>query len=156
LTASNLFLTERIFLSFDLAMGDLELAEHELKSRNINLVIVKNGVVLCQSMAHGMKGLLQAIEEYDRDLAGTAVADKIIGRAAAMLCVYSKVKSVFAITMTEGALRLLMKNRVAHKFERHVCRLMNSQRTDICPFERAIRDIDDPKEAFKTLRLLVM
>jgi len=137
-------------------MGDLELAEHELKSRNMNLVIVKNCAVLCRSMAHGMKGLLQAIEEYDGELARTAVADKIIGRAAAMLCVYSRVKAVFAITMTEGALRLLMKNQVAHKFDRHVGRLMNSQGTDICPFERAIREIDDPEEAFKTLRLLVL
>ena len=136
-------------------MDDFELAENELKSRKINLVIVKNGVVLYQSTASGMKGLLQAIEEYDGDLAGTAVADKIVGRAAAMLCVYSKVESVFAITMTEGALKLLTKNRVAHKFERYVHRLMNSQGTDICPFERAIRDIDDPKEAFKKLRSLV-
>jgi len=137
-------------------MDDLELAENELKSRNVNLVIVKNGAVLYQSTASGMKGLLQAIEEYNGDLAGTAVADKIIGRAAAMLCVYSKVKSVFAITMTEGALKLLTKNRVAHKFERYVHRLMNSQGTDICPFERAIRDIDEPKEAFKTLSALVI
>ena len=136
-------------------MDDLELAENELKSRKTNIVIVKNGAVLYQSTASGMKGLLQAIEEYDRDLAGTAVADKIVGRAAAMLCVYSRVKSVFAITMTEGALRLLTNNRVANKFERYVRRLMNSQGTDICPFERAIRDIDDPKEAFKKLRSLV-
>jgi len=137
-------------------MDDLELAENELKSRNMNLVIVKNGVVIFQSTASGMKGLLQAIEEYDEDLAGTAVADKIIGRAAAMLCVYSGVRSVFAITMTEGALRLLRKNRVAHKFEEYVRTLMNSQGTDICPFERAIRDIEDPKEAFKMLRSLGM
>jgi len=137
-------------------MDDLELAENELKSRNMNLVIVKNGAVLYQSTASGMKGLLQAIEEYNGDLAGTAVADKIVGRAAAMLCVYSRVRSVFAITMSEGALAFLTENRVVHKFERRVHRLMNSQGTDICPFEKAIRAIDDPKEAFKTLRSLVM
>ena len=137
-------------------MDDLELAEDELKSRNMNLIVVKNGVVLYQSMASGMRGLIQAIEKYDGDLAVTAVADKIVGRAAAMLCVYSKVKSVFGITMTESAIKLLTKNLVAHRFERRVRRLMNSLGTDICPFERAIRDIDDPIEAFKTLRLLVM
>ena len=43
-------------------MDDLELAENELKSRKVNLVIVKNGVVLYQSEASGMKGILQAIE----------------------------------------------------------------------------------------------
>lgn len=154
MTASNLFLTERLFFSFDLAMDELELAEHELRSRNVNLVIVKNGVVLYQSRASGMKGLLKAIEDHDEDLARTVVADKIVGRAAAMLCVYSKVKSVFAVTMTEGALRLLAKNKIGYKFERYVLRLMNSQGTDLCPFERAIKDIDDPKEAFKKLRLL--
>jgi len=137
-------------------MDDLELAENELKSRKINLVIVKNGVVLYQSKASGMKGILQAIDEFNGDLAGAAIADKIVGRAAAMLCVYSEVKSVFAITMTEGALELLKKNRVAHRFEKYVRRLMNSQGTDVCPFEKAIRDIEDPKEAFKTLRSLVI
>jgi hypothetical protein len=137
-------------------MDDLELAENELKSRKINLVIIKNGVVLYHSTASGMKGLLQVIEKYDGELAGTAVADKIVGRAAAMLCVHSKVKSVFAVTMSEGALKLLKENGVAHKLERCVRRLMNSQGTDICPFERAIKDIDDPKEALKTLRDLVI
>ena len=137
-------------------MDDLELAESELKSRKKNLVVVKNGAVLYQSTASGMRGLLQAIDEYDEELVGTAVADKIVGRAAAMLCVYSEVRSVFAITMTEGALKLLTKNRVAHKFEKYVRRLINSQGTDVCPFERAIRDIDDPEEAFKTLRSLVI
>jgi hypothetical protein len=137
-------------------MDDLELAENELKSRRMNLVIVKNGVVLYQSAASGMRGLLQAIEEYNGELAGTAVADKIVGRAAAMLCVYSEVKSVFAITITEGALKLLTKNRVAHKFEKYVRKLMNSQGTDVCPFEKAIRDIDDPKEALKILRSIVI
>jgi len=137
-------------------MDDLELAENELKSRNVNLVIVKDGGVLYQSTASGMKGLLEAIAKYDGDLARSAVADKIIGRAAAMLCIYSKVTSVFAMTMTEGALMLLKKNRVTHKFETLVHRLANSQGRGICPFERAIRDIDDPEEAFKALKLLVM
>jgi len=137
-------------------MDDLELAENELKSRNVNLVIVKDGGVLYRSTASGMKGLLEAIEKYDGNLARSAVADKIIGRAAVMLCIYSKVKSVFAMTMTEGALILLKKKRVAYKFETLVHRLVNNQDTGICPFERAIKDIDDPEEAFKALKLLVM
>ena len=137
-------------------MDDLELAENELKSRNVNLVIVKDGGVLYRSTASGMKGLLEAIEKYDGNLARSAVADKIIGRAAVMLCIYSKVKSVFAMTMTEGALILLKKKRVAHKFETLVHRLVNNQGRGICPFERAIKDIDDPEEAFKALKLLVM
>ncbi|MGQ9639657.1 MAG: DUF1893 domain-containing protein [Candidatus Bathyarchaeia archaeon] len=133
-------------------MLDQELAEYELKSRNVNLIIVKSGEVIYQSRDLGIKGFIQAIDEFGGGLAGATVADKIVGRAIGMLCLYSKIRYVYAISMSESARELLMRWGVPHKSEVYVQRLMNRQGIDLCPFEKAIKNIDDPGQAFKVLR----
>ena len=72
---------------------DLELAKQKLTKNNLSLVIVKNGQTVFETKKQGVSGFLQAIETLDQNLAGASVADKIVGVAAAMLCVYSKVSS---------------------------------------------------------------
>ncbi|MEM2841404.1 MAG: DUF1893 domain-containing protein, partial [Candidatus Bathyarchaeia archaeon] len=87
-------------------MDDPQIAAYELKSRDVNLLIVKNGSVLYQSSDPGIAGFLRAIDECGPDLYSSTVADKIVGRAVAMLCLYCKVRYVYAVSMTEGAHRL--------------------------------------------------
>jgi hypothetical protein len=38
---------------------------------------------------------------------GASLADSIVGRAAALLCVYSKIVAVYGVNMSKGALSIL-------------------------------------------------
>jgi len=65
-------------------MQDLELARLRLKVKKLSLVVVKNEKAIFETKSHGVKGFLEAIELVDRELTGSSVADRIVGRAVAL------------------------------------------------------------------------
>jgi len=134
-------------------MQDLKLAKLRLKERDLTLVIVKGGKVIFETESQGVSGFLQAIEKFGKGLFASSVADKIVGAAAAMLCAYSGVASVFAVTISEEGIKVLEDNGIFfYKFENRVANILNYDRTDVCPFEKLAVGSKDPKEAYAKLK----
>jgi hypothetical protein len=136
-------------------MQDLKVAKHRLKENNFNLVIVKNGKVVFRTESQGINGLLQAIEKLGKELIGSSVADRIVGRAAAILCAYFKASSVFAVTISEEGAEVLEKTKVLYQFEKRVPNILNNEGTDICPFEKLVMDLTNPREAYEKLKAFI-
>jgi len=136
-------------------MLDLTLAERRLKKRNLTLSIVKGSKVLFETQSHGIVGFLQAIEKLGKELMESSVADKIVGRAAALLCAYSGVASVFAVTISEEGRKVLEDHHVFYQFENRVPNILNSKRTDLCPFEKLTAAFANPKEAYEKIKSFV-
>ena len=132
--------------------ADLNIAKQRLSQKNLSLVIVKNSRVLFETESHGISGLLKAVKQLQDNMAGSSVADRIVGRAAALLLVYSGVVAVFAVTASDGGIEVLKNNHVFHKFERRVPRILDSKRVDVCPFEKLVAKFSDPKEAYEELK----
>ncbi len=97
---------------------------------------------------------MKAIKELDKEMRGSSVADRIVGKAAALLCVHAGVLAVFAVTASERGIQVLNENSVLCRFENRVPRILDSKRSDICPFERLVIGISNPKEAHEKLRSL--
>jgi len=133
-------------------MQDLKVAKRRLKENNFNLVIVKNGKVVFGTESQGINGLLQAIEKLGKELIGSSVADRIVGRAAAILCAYFKASSVFAVTISEEGEKMLKENEISYQFENRVPNILNYERTDVCPFEKHVMSLTKPEEAYEKLK----
>ncbi|MGQ9460453.1 MAG: DUF1893 domain-containing protein [Candidatus Bathyarchaeaceae archaeon] len=133
-------------------MQDLKLAKQGLKERNLTLIIVKEGKVIFETESQGVNGFLQAIEKFGKELASSSVADKIVGAAAAMLCAYSKVASVFAVTISEEGIKVLRDNNILYEFESRVPNILNYDKTSICPFEKLAASSRNPNEAYEKLK----
>lgn len=133
-------------------MDDLEFAKEILKEKNLSLVIVKNKKILFESSSKGIKDFVLAIEKLKNLLKGAGVADEIVGRAVAMLCIYSKIIAVFANTISENALIVLRKTKINIEFEKIVDKILNQNKTDICPFEKLVMKISEPEEAYKKIK----
>jgi len=131
---------------------DLAFAKLKLMEEDLSLVIVKNGKVVFETKKQGVNGFLVAIENLNQDLVGSSVADKIVGVAAAMLCVYSGVSSVFTLTISEGGIRVLENNSIVCLFEKKVSNIMNRNKTDVCPFEKLAMNSGSSKEAYMKLK----
>ena len=131
---------------------DLELAKSRLKDRDLTLVIVKEDKVIFETRSQGVGGFLQAIEKLGKRLVASSVADKIFGAAAAMLCVYSEVSSVFAATISEEGIKVLENNQIIYQFENEVPNILNHDKTDVCPFEKLVIGSREPKEAYTKLK----
>ncbi len=133
--------------------SDLNVAEERLKQRNLALVIAKGGKVVFETSSHGIRGLLGAIEELDEEMKGSSVADRIVGKAAALLCAYAGVVAVFAVTASEKGIQALRDSKILCRFENRVPHILNSKGSDICPFEKLVTNISNPKKAYETIKI---
>ena len=131
---------------------DLDIAAKRLNQKNLNLVVVKNGKVLFETESQGLNDLVKAINQLQSSMKGSSVADKIVGRAAALLFVYSGVSAVFAATISDGGIEILDNNNVFHEFEKRVPRILNLKKTDVCPFEKLVAGLSSPEEAYERLK----
>jgi len=133
-------------------MRDLELAKQILDGRNLALAIVKGGKILFESYSSGISGLLQAVERHKEELYGSSVADRVVGRAAALLLACSQVKEVYAFTLGNEGLKVLKENNIPFEYDGLVPKILDGDRKDICPFERfssTIRSLDEAYERLK-------
>ena len=131
---------------------DVELAKLRLTSQDLSLVIVKNEKIIFETKKQGITGLLEAIEILDKDLVSSSIADKIVGVAAAVLCVHAGISSVYAFTISESGIKLLKKYNINFDFNKKVTRILNRTKTDVCPFEKLAISAKTPKEAFMKVK----
>lgn len=129
-------------------MDDLEAARQRLKDKELSLVFTKNSKVIFETEVEGLRGFLQAIEKLGGSLSEASVADKIVGKAAALLCAYSKAKAVFAVTISQSGRETLKAYRIPLEYENLVPIILNRKKNDRCPFEKLVESTTDPKEAY--------
>jgi hypothetical protein len=119
-------------------------AVNKLNQGGYTLVVV-NGEREYTSKLSGVSPLLDIIKNAPEVLSGACVADKIVGKAAAVLFVYSGVKEVYAKTVSSYAILVLKKAGINLVYEKKVPFIKNRAGTDICPMEKLVLDIEDPK-----------
>ncbi|MGQ9624681.1 MAG: DUF1893 domain-containing protein [Candidatus Bathycorpusculaceae bacterium] len=135
-------------------LKDLEIAKNRLKEGNLTLSIVKNGKVLFETASHGVSGFLEAVEKCGDRLEKASVADMIVGKAIALLCLYAKVRAVYAVTLSKKAKAVLEENSIYHSWENVVENILGADRESVCPFEKLAEEISNPKIAYEKLRAL--
>ena len=113
--------------------------------------------VLClgeQIITSDRRGVAPLMELWDaqRDVTGFSAADKVVGKATALLYCLLGVKSVYTMVMSRPALAVLEANGIATGYEQLVDAIRNRTNTGFCPMETATRDINDPKDAPQAIR----
>jgi len=133
-------------------VDDLTLAKQALLNSDLSLVLAKNGKLLFKSKSHGVSDLLTMIHDLGQLTEGASLADSIVGRAAALLCLYSKIVAVYGETMSEGGAYVLQGNGVRYEYGKLVPKILNRRKDDICPFEKAVSGVVDPALALERLK----
>ncbi|MEM5772795.1 MAG: DUF1893 domain-containing protein [Candidatus Aenigmatarchaeota archaeon] len=136
-------------------MDDLNLAKKKLKENNLTLAIAKNGEIIFESNSEGIKDLIKAIDLFKKELNGAALADKIVGKAVALLCLYSKISSVFAETISMLALQTLEDSKIFVEYEKIVPKILNKRKDDICPFEKISLSLNSPSKAYEKFKSIL-
>jgi hypothetical protein len=136
------------------ASDDLSLAKEVLLKDNLSFVLAKIGKVLFKSKSHGISDLLAMLDSVGRRTEDASLADSIVGRAAALVCVYSKITAVYGVSMSEGALSICRANGIYYEFGTLVPRILNRAKDDVCPFDKAVSGVEDPRVALDRLKSL--
>jgi hypothetical protein len=135
-------------------MTDLDTAKSRLHGKDLTLVVVKNGEVLFETASHRISGFLGVIEQLGDRLEGASVADRVAGKAIALLCVYAKISEVYAEVLSRKAKAVFEEYGIRHEWKALVDNILDLNKTAVCPFEKAAADISDPESAYAAFKAL--
>jgi hypothetical protein len=135
-------------------MNDLDTAKNRLLENDLTLVIVKNSRILFETSSHRISGFLSAIEQLNVNLKGAAVADRVAGKAIALLCAYAKISEVYAEVLSRKAKDVFEEHKIPCQWEKLVDNILDLNRSNVCPFERAAASISDPEAAYAAFKAL--
>lgn len=128
-------------------------AKNILKSTNSTIVVV-GGENIYTSKERGVKPLLHLLTEKKGFLKGASVADKVIGKAAALLMVLGEIKEVHTLIISEPAVKVFEKYNIPCFYDKKVTRIVNRTGDGLCPMETLCLDVENPQEAFDRITSL--
>lgn len=124
-----------------------------LKESGQNLIVFRDGEAIFSSTSRGLAPLMEAIETIGLDgLRGVVTADRIVGKAAALLNVHMGATEAHAMVMSAGAKEVLGNYSVVFLFWEEVDAIKMKDGVVFCPFERLVQDISDPEEAYLRIK----
>ena len=132
-------------------MTDIEKAKALLKEKNATLVAVSNSEIYF-SHDRGVSPILNLIDTNPQFFRGASVADKVIGKAAAMLLSKYGVAEIHAVLVSERALDYLKGKPTKITYDTAVDHIINRDKTDMCPMEKCVLNTDNEDEAEALIR----
>lgn len=136
-------------------MNDLEQAKQIFQSGTYSFVIVNVGRVLATGTRDGIGELLQALEQRGDELRGASLADKVVGKAVAMVAAYAGLRAVYSPLASRAALEVLQPRGISLQADSLVPLIRNKRNDGPCPMERLTQPLDDPGEAVASLQEFV-
>lgn len=121
-----------------------------IKEKNVNCIIVKNNIIENLARQKGIKFLMEMHQK--NCLKNTFVADSVVGKAAAMIMSYSGVKKCYAHLISESAYNWFLSQNIEVSYENIVPYIINRDKTDMCPMEKAVLNISDHLSGYLILK----
>ena len=100
----------------------------------------------------GVADLFSLVSDEPQFLREASVADKVIGRGAALLLVKGGAREVYAEVISSGALDVLSRAGVTVSFGKEVPNIINRTGTDVCPVENLTAGTSSPDEAYRLIK----
>ncbi len=132
-------------------MTDIQRAISLIEKENATLVAVHKDEIYI-SHERGVAPILNKIDENPQFFRGASVADKVIGKAAAMLLVKYGVAEIHAVLVSERALDYLKGKPTKITYGTAVDHIINRDKTDMCPMEKCVLNTEDEGEAEALIR----
>ncbi len=127
-----------------------------LLKENHTIVIYKNDASIFVSNDRGVVPLMKLLEEDYFQLKDSIIADKVIGKAAALLMVFAGIKEVYTPIISVLAKQVFEKHNVKFHYDKEVERIINRKGDGLCPMETLCSDIENPEEAFNAIKSRIL
>lgn len=133
-------------------MQDRKLAKNRLLKDKYSCVVIRDGKTIMASYGRGIQPLFSKIVEDRSSLVDSSMADKVVGKALALLSLFGQIKSVYGYVMSDCAKLILEDQGVEVEYDKIVPYIMNKDGTDKCIMEKLVDNIDSPEEAFEKIK----
>ena len=98
-------------------------------------------------------GLITRFGKNGRGMAGWSVADKVVGKAPALLYTMLGPDEIYAGVVTETAADILKDAGIRLTYDVMTDKILRRDGKDLCPMEKTVMSIDDPEEALSAVRI---
>lgn len=132
---------------------DLELAKKLLKDKDLRLALAKDGHILATGERQGISDLLAIVDQLGEELKGAALADKVVGKAVAMVVRLMGIAEVYAQLASHAAQEELTRHDIPLECEHLTPHILNREGKDLCPFEKIALQHQDPRRAVEAFRV---
>ncbi|MDD2362723.1 MAG: DUF1893 domain-containing protein [Oscillospiraceae bacterium] len=129
---------------------ELNKAKRRLLEGGFSFVLINRDKEYVSSLK-GIAPIISLLENSPELLKGACVADKVIGKAAALLLIYGGVKEIFTQVISSHAITVLENEKKIIDFEKQVQYIVNRSGTGMCPMEKLVLEINDPLEGYRAL-----
>ena len=123
-------------------MKDVEIAKKHLEEENIAIVVIKDGKLIFQSNEKGIKPMYTLVTKMKEIAKGASIADRVIGKGAAMLCKHIGIKEVYSQLISENAIDVLEESNILYSYDKICSYIKNRDKTDLCPIEKMATNIE--------------
>lgn len=126
----------------------MELLKTRLDIPDVRGVVMSANGEIREFHRRGVIDLFTLVTEEPEFLHGGKIADRVIGRGAALLLLKAGIAEVFAYVISQGALDILTQNGIEVSYSTVQPHIINRTGNDICPVEKLTQDIISPDEAY--------
>ncbi len=131
---------------------ELQEARQMILDGKAECVLIHSGDIFAQKRGRGVNPLLTIYDTHQAEMKNGVIVDKVIGRAAAAIAICGEVRHVHGEVMSEDAVKFLEMHGITASSTLRVPRILNRDRSGLCPLEQSVQDITDPAEAVAALR----
>ena len=129
---------------------DLDLARALLIANKQATLVAVRGDEIYTCTERGVKPLLKWVLDH-KSLRGFSVADKVVGKAPALLYAILGPEAVFSPVMSWTGRAVLLASGIATSYDLLVPHISNRSRTGQCPMEDTVANVWEPYEAVGAL-----
>ena len=136
-------------------MTDLDRAKQIFQADGASFVLVHDGHELARGTRDGIGELLATVDQLGAQTHGASLADKIVGKAVAMVAVYAGLAGVYSPLASTAGQQVLAEHQIMLQAERLVPLILNKRNDGPCPMERLTLPLAQPEEAVAALKEFV-
>lgn len=124
-------------------MNDLEKARQLLTEGGYTCVLCKDDSI--HTSTH--RGVRPLMDLLNTDVSDFSAADKVVGKATALLYCLLGIKELYACIISDAAAEVLHAHNIPVQWDYRVPFIKNREGTGRCPMEMATEGISDPAAA---------
>ncbi len=130
---------------------DIKKAKELLEKEGGYTCVLCKGAIVYTDTKRGIAPMLSFLES-GTVLDGFSAADRVVGKAAAFLFVLAGVKEVYAKVMARRAVDVFEAHGILYSYDILTDHIINRSKTDLCPMEKAVAEVSDPRSAFSAVK----
>lgn len=130
----------------------MEQLKTRLNAENVRGAVISVKGEIREFHRKGVIDLFTLVTEEPEFLRGGMIADRVIGKGAALLLLKAGISEVFAFVISEPALEVLQNNDVKSSYITLQPNIINRTGDGICPVEQLTENITSPDEAYLKIK----